>query len=144
MGGGSLTTEQTIKLILSHLNLIVPVVAAILVIIIAIVVVCVVRGTRDHHKGNFVFSRYHRAVAWQRGGEGTPAVGQGLVGAGSTGAHSGDDCGVYRWRCGDLFDARATQRAAPPARSEGRVRLYVCMERRFILSFIIHVLTAAM
>ncbi|KAI8422223.1 hypothetical protein MSG28_006118 [Choristoneura fumiferana] len=50
VGGGSLTTEQTIKLILSHLNLIVPVVAAILVIIIAIVVVCVVRGTRDHHK----------------------------------------------------------------------------------------------
>ncbi|KPI92824.1 Down syndrome cell adhesion molecule-like protein CG42256 [Papilio xuthus] len=46
---GNLTTEQTIKIILSHLNLIVPVVAAILVIIIAIVVVCVVRGARDHH-----------------------------------------------------------------------------------------------
>ncbi|KAF9805903.1 hypothetical protein SFRURICE_013879 [Spodoptera frugiperda] len=51
VGGGTLTTEQTLKIILSHLNLIVPVVAAILVIIIAIVVVCVVRGARDHHKG---------------------------------------------------------------------------------------------
>ncbi|XP_013136799.1 PREDICTED: LOW QUALITY PROTEIN: Down syndrome cell adhesion molecule-like protein Dscam2 [Papilio polytes] len=48
---GNLTTEQTIKIILLHLNLIVPVVAVILVIIIAIVVVCVVRGARDHHKG---------------------------------------------------------------------------------------------
>ncbi|CAG4948443.1 unnamed protein product [Colias eurytheme] len=49
VGDGSLTPEQTFKIILSHLNLIVPVVAAILVIIIAIVVVCVVRGARDHH-----------------------------------------------------------------------------------------------
>lgn len=54
VGDGSLTTEQTLKIILSHLNLIVPVVAAILVIIIAIVVVCVVRGARDHHKGKYV------------------------------------------------------------------------------------------
>ncbi|KAJ2950045.1 hypothetical protein O0L34_g11384 [Tuta absoluta] len=38
VGGNSLTTEQTLKIILSHLNLIVPVVAAILVIIIAVVV----------------------------------------------------------------------------------------------------------
>lgn len=52
IGGGPLTTEQTIKIILSHLNLIVPIVAVILVIIIAIVVVCVVRGARDHRKGN--------------------------------------------------------------------------------------------
>lgn len=51
IGGGSLTTEQTLKMILSHLNLIVPVVAAILVIIIAIIVVCVVRGARDQNKG---------------------------------------------------------------------------------------------
>lgn len=51
VSGNNLTTEQTLKIILSHLNLIVPVVAAILVIIIAIVVVCVVRGARDHHKG---------------------------------------------------------------------------------------------
>ncbi|XP_061381094.1 cell adhesion molecule Dscam2 isoform X11 [Danaus plexippus] len=49
VGDGTLTPEQTLKIILSHLNLIVPVVAAILVIIIAIVVVCVVRGARDHH-----------------------------------------------------------------------------------------------
>lgn len=51
VGSGNLTPEQTLKIILSHLNLIVPVVAAILVIIIAIVVVCVVKGARDHHKG---------------------------------------------------------------------------------------------
>ncbi|XP_069356514.1 cell adhesion molecule Dscam1 isoform X40 [Maniola hyperantus] len=50
LGDGSLTPEQTLKIILSHLNLIVPVVAAILVIIIAIVVVCVVRGARDQHR----------------------------------------------------------------------------------------------
>ncbi|XP_047530755.1 Down syndrome cell adhesion molecule-like protein Dscam2 isoform X26 [Vanessa atalanta] len=52
VGDGALTPEQTLKIILSHLNLIVPVVAAVLVIIIAIVVVCVVRGAREHqHKG---------------------------------------------------------------------------------------------
>ncbi|VVD03835.1 unnamed protein product [Leptidea sinapis] len=53
LDAGSLSPEQTLKILLSHLNLIVPVVAAILVIIIAIVVVCVVKGARDHHhKGN--------------------------------------------------------------------------------------------
>ncbi|CAH2991218.1 unnamed protein product [Chilo suppressalis] len=68
IGGGSLTTEQTIKLILSHLNLIVPVVAAILVIIIAIVVVCVVRGARDHHKDDAVYNASQAALG---GGGGT-------------------------------------------------------------------------
>ncbi|XP_053612849.1 cell adhesion molecule Dscam1 isoform X35 [Plodia interpunctella] len=66
--GGSLTTEQTIKIILSHLNLIVPVIAAILVIIIAIVVVCVVRGARDHHKDDAVYNASQAALA---GGGGT-------------------------------------------------------------------------
>ncbi|XP_046962720.1 Down syndrome cell adhesion molecule-like protein Dscam2 isoform X33 [Vanessa cardui] len=57
VGDGALTPEQTLKIILSHLNLIVPVVAAVLVIIIAIVVVCVVRGARDHpHKDDAVYS----------------------------------------------------------------------------------------
>ncbi|CAH2076525.1 unnamed protein product, partial [Iphiclides podalirius] len=66
---GNLTTEQTIKLILSHLNLIVPVVAAILVIIIAIVVVCVVRGARDHHhKDDAVYNASQAALG---GGAGT-------------------------------------------------------------------------
>ncbi|CAB3223434.1 unnamed protein product [Arctia plantaginis] len=68
VGGGSLTTEQTIKIILSHLNLIVPVVAAILVIIIAIVVVCVVRGARDHHKDDAVYNASQAALG---GGGGT-------------------------------------------------------------------------
>ncbi|XP_050346767.1 cell adhesion molecule Dscam2 isoform X7 [Nymphalis io] len=57
VGDGALTPEQTLKIILSHLNLIVPVVAAVLVIIIAIVVVCVVRGAREHqHKDDAVYS----------------------------------------------------------------------------------------
>ncbi|XP_061703835.1 cell adhesion molecule Dscam2 isoform X37 [Cydia pomonella] len=68
VGDGSLTPEQTIKLILSHLNLIVPVVAAILVIIIAIVVVCVVKGTRDHHKDDAVYNASQAAMG---GGGGT-------------------------------------------------------------------------
>ncbi|KAL0880929.1 hypothetical protein ABMA27_002096 [Loxostege sticticalis] len=68
VGGGSLTTEQTLKIILSHLNLIVPVVAAILVIIIAIVVVCVVRGARDHHKDDAVYNASQAAMG---GGGGT-------------------------------------------------------------------------
>ncbi|CAH0581331.1 unnamed protein product [Chrysodeixis includens] len=62
VGDGSLTTEQTLKIILSHLNLIVPVVAAILVIIIAIVVVCVVRGARDHHKDDGVYNASQAAL----------------------------------------------------------------------------------
>ncbi|XP_059046498.1 cell adhesion molecule DSCAM isoform X16 [Achroia grisella] len=66
--GNNLTTEQTLKIILSHLNLIVPVVAAILVIIIAIVVVCVVRGTRDHHKDDAVYNASQAAMG---GGGGT-------------------------------------------------------------------------
>ncbi|XP_026315577.1 Down syndrome cell adhesion molecule-like protein Dscam2 isoform X10 [Hyposmocoma kahamanoa] len=68
IGGGSLTTEQTIKIILSHLNLIVPVVAAILVIVIAIIVVCVVRGSRDQHKDDAVYNASQAALG---GGTGT-------------------------------------------------------------------------
>lgn len=46
-----LSAEETIRIILSNLNLIVPVVAALLVIIIAIVVICVLRSKGNHHKG---------------------------------------------------------------------------------------------
>lgn len=47
-----LTAEDTIRIILSNLNLVVPVVAAILVIIIAIIVViCILRSKGTHHKG---------------------------------------------------------------------------------------------
>ncbi|CAF4862530.1 unnamed protein product [Pieris macdunnoughi] len=68
-GDTSLTPEQTLKIILSHLNLIVPVIAAILVIIIAIVVVCVVKGARDHHhKDDAVYNASQAALG---GGAGT-------------------------------------------------------------------------
>lgn len=46
-----LSAEETIRIILSNLNLVVPVVAALLVIIIAIVVICVLRSKGNHHKG---------------------------------------------------------------------------------------------
>ncbi|XP_037949176.1 Down syndrome cell adhesion molecule-like protein Dscam2 [Teleopsis dalmanni] len=46
-----LTAEDTIRIILSNLNLVVPVVAALLVIIIAIIVICILRSKGNHHKG---------------------------------------------------------------------------------------------
>lgn len=46
-----LTAEDAIRIILSNLNLVVPVVAAILVIIIAIIVICILRSKGNHHKG---------------------------------------------------------------------------------------------
>lgn len=49
-----LTAEDTIRIILSNLNLIVPVVAAVLVIIIAIIVICILRSKGNHHKGIFL------------------------------------------------------------------------------------------
>ncbi|XP_062527472.1 cell adhesion molecule Dscam2 isoform X46 [Bombyx mori] len=67
-GGNDLSAEQTLKIILSHLNLIVPVVAAILVIIIAIVVVCVVRGARDQHKDDAVYNASQAALGGGAGG----------------------------------------------------------------------------
>ncbi|XP_017867834.1 PREDICTED: Down syndrome cell adhesion molecule-like protein Dscam2 isoform X39 [Drosophila arizonae] len=45
-----LTAEDTIRIILSNLNLVVPVVAALLVIIIAIIVICILRSKGNHHK----------------------------------------------------------------------------------------------
>lgn len=48
--------EFPIHVLLSNLNLVVPVAAAILVIIIAIIVICVLRGKSSHHKGKTVLS----------------------------------------------------------------------------------------
>lgn len=48
-----LTAEETIRIILSNMNLVVPVICAIVVIIIAIVVICILRSKGNHHKGTF-------------------------------------------------------------------------------------------
>lgn len=58
--------EDTIQIILANLNLVVPIVAAVLVIIVAIIVICVLRGKGNYNKGTvvrFVFlsDRYDRA-----------------------------------------------------------------------------------
>ncbi|XP_031640132.1 Down syndrome cell adhesion molecule-like protein Dscam2 isoform X21 [Contarinia nasturtii] len=45
-----LTAEETIRIILSNMNLVVPVICAIVVIIIAIVVICILRSKGNHHK----------------------------------------------------------------------------------------------
>ncbi|XP_049309245.1 Down syndrome cell adhesion molecule-like protein Dscam2 isoform X39 [Bactrocera dorsalis] len=52
-----LTAEDTIRIILSNLNLVVPVVAALLVIIIAIIVICVLRSKGNHHKDDVVYNQ---------------------------------------------------------------------------------------
>ncbi|XP_037917664.1 Down syndrome cell adhesion molecule-like protein Dscam2 isoform X4 [Hermetia illucens] len=52
-----LTAEDTIRIILSNLNLIVPVVAAVLVIIIAIIVICILRSKGNHHKDDVVYNQ---------------------------------------------------------------------------------------
>lgn len=46
-----LTAEDAIRIILANLNLVVPVVAAILVILIAIIVICILRSKGHHDKG---------------------------------------------------------------------------------------------
>lgn len=54
--------EDTIQIILANLNLVVPVVAAILVIIVAIIVIFVLRGKGNYNKGtvfkNQVYIRF--------------------------------------------------------------------------------------
>ncbi|XP_058460395.1 cell adhesion molecule Dscam2 isoform X44 [Malaya genurostris] len=52
-----LTAEDTIRIILSNLNLVVPVVAALLVIIIAIIVICVLRNKGNHNKDDVVYNQ---------------------------------------------------------------------------------------
>lgn len=49
-----LTAEETIRIILSNMNLVVPVICAIVVIIIAIVVICILRSKGNHHKGTLL------------------------------------------------------------------------------------------
>lgn len=46
-----LTAEDAVRIILANLNLVVPVVAAVLVIIIAIIVICILRSKGHHQKG---------------------------------------------------------------------------------------------
>lgn len=46
--------EDTIQIILANLNLVVPVVAAVLVIIVAITVICVLRGKSNYNKGKIL------------------------------------------------------------------------------------------
>ncbi|XP_055624203.1 cell adhesion molecule Dscam2 isoform X45 [Toxorhynchites rutilus septentrionalis] len=52
-----LTAEDTIRIILSNLNLVVPVVAALLVIIIAIIVICVLRNKGNNNKDDVVYNQ---------------------------------------------------------------------------------------
>lgn len=47
--------EDTLQIILANLNLVVPVVAAVLVIIVAIIVICVLRGKGNYNKGKCGF-----------------------------------------------------------------------------------------
>lgn len=47
--------EDTLQIILANLNLVVPVVAAVLVIIVAIIVICVLRGKGNYNKGKSLF-----------------------------------------------------------------------------------------
>ena len=58
MNGGS-NDEDPMKIFMANLNLVVPVVAAILVIIVAVIVICVLRGKgHSSDKGNrhkFIF-----------------------------------------------------------------------------------------
>ncbi|XP_063932439.1 cell adhesion molecule Dscam1 isoform X16 [Zophobas morio] len=49
--------EDTIQIILANLNLVVPVVAAVLVIIVAIIVICVLRGKGNYHKDDVVYNQ---------------------------------------------------------------------------------------
>ncbi|XP_057660494.1 cell adhesion molecule Dscam2 isoform X15 [Diorhabda carinulata] len=49
--------EDTIQIILANLNLVVPVVAAVLVIIVAIIVICVLRGKGNYNKDDVVYNQ---------------------------------------------------------------------------------------
>lgn len=68
-GGGN--DEDPMKIFMANLNLVVPVVAAILVIIVAVIVICVLRGKgHGSDKGNLFFfylpwNRYDRTPRTQ-------------------------------------------------------------------------------
>lgn len=51
VGSGGLNPDSPMRVILANLNLVVPVVSAMLVIIVAIIVMCFLRGKGDHIKG---------------------------------------------------------------------------------------------
>lgn len=51
IGGGGFDTDSPVRVVLANLNLVVPVVSAILVIIVAIIVMCFLRGKGNHLKG---------------------------------------------------------------------------------------------
>lgn len=70
-GGGN--DEDPMKIFMANLNLVVPVVAAILVIIVAVIVICVLRGKgHGSDKGNVLFpfpvltNRYDRTARTQQ------------------------------------------------------------------------------
>nr|CAD7403650.1 unnamed protein product [Timema poppensis] len=49
--------ESPITILMSNLNLVVPVASALLVIIIAVIVICVMRGKSNHHKDDVVYNQ---------------------------------------------------------------------------------------
>ncbi|CAH0555681.1 unnamed protein product [Brassicogethes aeneus] len=55
--------EDTIQIILANLNLVVPVVAAVLVIIVAIIVICVLRGKGNYNKDDVVYNQTCNAAS---------------------------------------------------------------------------------
>ncbi|XP_060529790.1 cell adhesion molecule Dscam2 isoform X43 [Cylas formicarius] len=55
--------EDTIQIILANLNLVVPVVAAVLVIIVAIIVICVLRGKGNYNKDDVVYNQSCNAAS---------------------------------------------------------------------------------
>lgn len=61
-GGG----DYNLQLLLSNLNLVVPVASSILVIIVAIIVICVLRGKNSQNKGLLLFRYYRPAGGRER------------------------------------------------------------------------------
>ncbi|XP_066145702.1 cell adhesion molecule Dscam1 isoform X47 [Euwallacea fornicatus] len=55
--------EDTLQIILANLNLVVPVVAAVLVIIVAIIVICVLRGKGNYNKDDVVYNQSCNAAS---------------------------------------------------------------------------------
>ncbi|XP_074036525.1 Down syndrome cell adhesion molecule 1 isoform X49 [Leptinotarsa decemlineata] len=55
--------EDTIQIVLANLNLVVPVVAAVLVIIVAIIVICVLRGKGNYNKDDVVYNQSCNATS---------------------------------------------------------------------------------
>ncbi|XP_050305223.1 cell adhesion molecule Dscam2 isoform X43 [Anthonomus grandis grandis] len=55
--------EDTLHIILANLNLVVPVVAAVLVIIVAIIVICVLRGKGNYNKDDVVYNQSCNAAS---------------------------------------------------------------------------------